>query len=160
MAAVAVAGLALTACSSSPDPAFETTTPLPGSVISARVIADDRSFAAPGTGRPRFVPCQGLSGCARTTPATGDAYPGVVLPPGIDDQIEHGQEFVLYLVGAGFLEATFNNPTVHVRVKAREGGFQMVKLDGREVLAVVDPRFSFEDEDGDVICTSSWEGCG
>lgn len=160
MAAVAVAGLALTACSSSPHPAFESSTPLPGGIIPARVIAEDRSFVSPGTARPRFVPCQGLSGCARTSPATGDAYPGVVLPSGVDDQIEYSSEFVLYLVNAAFEEATFNRPTVHIRVRPRENGFQMVKLDGRDVLSVVDPSFVFEDADGKVICMSSWEGCG
>jgi hypothetical protein len=124
------------------------------------VIAEDRAFVSSGTGRPRFVPCQGLSGCARTSPATGDAYPGVILPSGVDDQIEFSSEVVLYLVNAAFEEATFDLPTVRIRVRTRERGFQMVKLDGRDVLSVVDPSFWFEDEDGKLICMSSWEGCG
>ena len=160
MAAVAVAGMTLTACSSSPHPAFDSGSPLPGSVISGRVIAEDRSFVSPASGRPRFVPCNGLSGCARTSPATGDAYPGVTLPAGIDDDIDYTQEFVLYLVGAAFEEATFEQFTAHIRVRPREGGFQMVKLDARQLFSVVEPTFSFQDEDGETLCTSSWEGCG
>ena len=160
MAAVAVAGASLTACSSSPHPAFESSTPLPGAVISGRVIAEDRFFSSAATGRPRFVPCQGLSGCARTSPSTGDAYPGLTLPPGIDDDIDYTQEFVLYLVGAAFEEASFEKYVAHIRLRPRDGGFQMVKLDARELLTVVDPTFSFEDDTGKVLCTSSWEGCG
>lgn len=158
VAAVVVAGVALTACSASDAP-FETSSPLPGSVVPARVVADDRAFAAENATRPRFVPCQGLSGCARTSPS-GDSYPGVVLPSGVDDEVDFAQEFVLYLTGAAFVEATVQQGTVRVRVRPRDGGFQMVKLDGREVLSIVDPRFSFEDENGRAICTSMWEGCG
>lgn len=160
MAAVAVAGASLTACSSSPHPAFESGTPLPGTVISGRVIAEDRSFTSAAAGRPRFVPCQGLSGCARKSPGTGDAYPGVNLPPGIDDDIDYTQEFVLYLVGVAFEEASFEDHTAHIRVRPREGGFQMVKLDARELFTSVEPRFTFQDDTGKVLCTSSWEGCG
>jgi hypothetical protein len=160
VAAVAVAGMSLTACSASPHPAFEGGAALPGTVISGRVIAEDRSFVSPASGRPRFVPCQGLSGCARTSPGTGEAYPGVTLPAGIDDQIDYTQEFVLYLVGAAFEEATFEQFTAHIRVRPREGGFQMVKLDGRELFSVVEPTFAFQDDKGKVLCTSSWEGCG
>lgn len=160
VAAVAVAGMTLTACSPTPHPAFESSSPAPGTVIPARVIADDGSFGAAATGRPRFVPCQGLSGCARTSPDRGEAYPGVVLPSGVDDQVEYSQELVLYLVGAAFEEATFDWPTVHIRVRPRERGFQMVKLGASDVFSVLDPKFSFENEDGKVICTSSWEGCG
>jgi hypothetical protein len=158
VSAVVVAGSVLAACSTTPSP-FDSSSPLPGSVIPARVVADDRAFAAESTIRPRFVPCQGLSGCARTSPS-GDSYPGVVLPSGVDDEIDFAQEFVLYLIDAAFVEATVQQGTVHLRVRPRERGFQMVKLDGREVLSVVDPRFSFEDESGRVICTSMWEGCG
>lgn len=158
MAAVVGTSVALAACSASDVP-FDTSSPLPGSVIPARVVADDRAFVAESTTRPRFVPCQGLSGCARTSPS-GDSYPGVVLPSGVDDEIDFAQEFVLYLIDAAFVEATIQEGTVHLRVRPRERGFQMVKLDGREVLSVVDPRFSFEDESGRVICTSMWEGCG
>jgi hypothetical protein len=157
--AVAVACSALTACSSSTPTPFERETPLAGNVVSARVLADDPSFVAQTTTRPRFVPCQGLSGCARTSPATGDAYPGVVLPSGVDDNVDISQEIVLYIVDAEFQEATLDQAVVHVRVRPRERGFQMVKLDGREVLSVVQPRFWFEDEGGGVICTSAWEGC-
>ena len=160
MAAVAMAGASLTACSSSPHPAFETGSPLPGTVISGRVIAEDRSFTSQASGRPRFVACSGLSGCARTSPATGAAYPGVNLPKGIDDNIDYTQEFVLYLVGAAFEEASFEEFTAHIRVRPREGGFQMVKLDARELFTAVEPKFSFEDDTGKVLCTSSWEGCG
>lgn len=160
MAAVAVAGALLAACSSDTPEPFRTTSPLTGSVVVARVVAEDRTFAPADAKRPRFVPCQGLSGCARTSPGTGDSYPSAVLPTGVDDQIDFTQEFVLYLVGASFTEATFDQITVHVRVAERDKGFQMVKLDGREVNSVVDPTFSFEDEAGNVICTSKWEGCG
>jgi hypothetical protein len=124
------------------------------------VIAEDRSFTTQASGRPRFVPCTGLSGCARTSPSTGDAYPGVNLPAGIDDDIDFTQEFVLYLVGAAFEEASFDEFTAHIRVRPRGDGFQMVKLDARELFTVVEPKFSFQDEDGKVLCTSSWEGCG
>ncbi|MFY9586468.1 MAG: hypothetical protein WAT66_03320 [Actinomycetota bacterium] len=160
MAAVAVAGASLTACSSSSHPAFEGPTPLAGTVISGRVIVEDRTFTTAAAGRPRFVPCQGLSGCARTSLSTGEAYPGAKIPPGIDDDIDYTQEFVLYLVGAAFEEATFEDHTAYIRLRPRDGGFQIVKLDARELFTSVEPRFSFQDDAGKVLCTSSWEGCG
>ena len=160
MAAVAVAGSLLTACSSSTPTPFAATTPVAGSQIAATIIATDTAFVAANAKRPRFVPCQGLSGCARSSPGTGDSYPGVTLPTGVDDQVDYAQEFVLYLVGATFDQATLDQATVHVRLQPRSNGFQMVKLDGRDVLPIVDPTFSFEDEAGTVICTSMWAGCG
>jgi len=36
----------------------------------------------------------------------------------------------------------------------------MIKLDGQQVLSIPSPTFSFEREDGTVICTASWGGCG
>src|SRR5688572_3208072 len=119
VAAVAVAGSLLTACSSDTPEPFRTSSPLTGSIVVARVVADDQTFARADAKRPRFVPCQGLSGCARTSPGTGDYYPSVVLPSGVDDQLDFTQEFVLYLVGAAFVEATFDQTTVHIRVTER-----------------------------------------
>jgi hypothetical protein len=161
VAAVALAGVVLTACSSSTPSPFSSSSPLPGSIISARVVADDRSYVPQSDIRPRFVPCQGLSGCARTSPTGGDAYPGVILPTGVDSQVDYGQEFVVYLVDATFDAATLDQTTVHIRVNRRERGFQMVKLDGQDVFSVFEPSFSFEDAaTGKQICESKWEGCG
>ena len=160
MAAVAVSGSLLTACSPSIPEPFASTSPVPGSVIAANVVATDTAFVPANAKRPRFVPCQGLSGCARSSPGTGDYYPGVILPSAADDQVDYSREFVLYLAGASFDQATLEQTTVHVRLQPRSNGFQMVKLDGRDVLPLTAPTFSFEDEAGTVICTSMWMGCG
>ena len=160
VASVAVTGSLLTACSSGTPAPFRTEPALAGSVVAAQVLVTDPTFAPSDAKRPRFVPCQGLSGCARSSPATGDYYPGVVVPSGVDGKVDFSQELVLYLVGVEFDQATLDGTTVHVRVAPKTEGFQMVKLDGQDVLAVIDPRFSFEDENGAVICTSMWEGCG
>jgi len=160
VAAVAVTGSLLAACSSSPPAPFASEPPIRGDVIAARVIAEDVAFAPANAKRAKFVPCQGLSGCARTSPGSGDYYPGVNLPTSIDSQVDPTQEFVVYLVGSAFDQATLDGTTIHVRVQPKSKGFQMVKLDGRGVLPIADPTFSFEDETGKVICTSAWEGCG
>ena len=158
MAAVAVAGSVLTACSSSTPAPFRSEAPITGTVVAARVIADDPTFDPDAAARPHFVPCRGLSGCARSSPETGEYYPGVSLPPKIDDEVDYTEQFVLYLAGASFEQATLDGSTVHVRVSKRESGFQMVKLSGQDVLAL-NPTFSFQTDDGTVLCTSSWEGC-
>jgi hypothetical protein len=155
VAAVAVTGSLLTACSSGTPSPFASETPVRGSTVAAEVLVNDLSFAPSDAKRHRFVPCQGLSGCARSSPSTGDYYPGVIFPTAVDSQVDFSEEFVLYLVGA-----EFDQTTVHVRVKPRAAGFQMVKLDGRDVSVLVDAMFSFEDANGAVICTSMWEGCG
>jgi hypothetical protein len=160
VAAVAVTGSLLTACSSGTPSPFASETPVRGSAIAAEVLVNDTLFTPSDAKRSRFVPCQGLSGCARSSPATGDYYPGVIFPTGVDGRVDLSQEFVLYLVGAEFDQATLDQATVHVRLVTKSKGFQMVKLDGRDVLTIVDPTFSFEDETGAVICTSMWEGCG
>ena len=159
VASVAVTGSLLTACSGSTPAPFQTESPLRGDVIPARVIAEDRIFDPETATRPRFVPCEGLSGCARTSPQ-GDYYPGVDLPSGIDSQVDLSQEFVLYLAGGDFDQATLDGTMVHVRLAGTAKGFQMVKLDGQQVLAIPNPTFSFETENGTVICTASWGGCG
>jgi len=159
VASVAVTGSLLTACSTPTPAPFPTEPPVRGEVIPARLIAEDRIFD-PGTAtRPRFVPCQGLSGCARTSPQ-GDYYPGVDLPSGIDSQVDLSQEFVLYLAGGDFDQATLDGATVHVRLTETTKGFEMVKVDGQQVLSIPNPTFSFEREDGTVICAASWGGCG
>jgi len=160
VAAVAVTGSLLTACSSGTPEPFRSETPVPGSTIAAEVLITDTEFAPSDAKRPHFVPCQGLSGCARTSPAIGDYYPGVIFPAAVDGQVDFSQEFVLYIVGAEFDQATLEGATVHLRLVRRSKGFQMVKLDGQDLFAIVDPTFSFEDENGTVICTSGWEGCG
>jgi hypothetical protein len=160
VAAVAVAGSLLTACSSGTPAPFASDTPVRGSTVAAEVLANDTSFTSSYAKRPRFVPCQGLSGCARSSPVTGDYYPGAIVPTAVDSQVDFSQEFVLYLVGAEFDQATLDRTTVHVRVQPRSKGFQMVKLDGRDVSLIADATFSFEDENGNVICASMWEGCG
>jgi hypothetical protein len=160
VAAVAVAGSLLTACSSGTPAPFRSEPAIPGSTIAAEVLITDTEFAPSDAERPRFVPCQGLSGCARTSPEVGDYYPGVIFPSAVDGQVDFSQEFVLYLVGAEFDQATLDGTTVHVRLVKKSKGFQMVKLDGQDVLAVVDPAFSFEDTNGALICGSGWEGCG
>jgi hypothetical protein len=158
VASVAVAGVALTACSSSTPEPFRSDAPIPGSVIAARVIADDPIFDPDAARRPHFVPCRGLSGCARSSPEVGEYYPGVALRANVDDEVDYTEQFVLYLAGAAFEQATLDGTTVHVRVSARARGFQMVKLTGQDVLTV-EPTFSFQTADGSVLCTSSWEGC-
>jgi hypothetical protein len=160
VAAVAVTGSLLTACSSGTPSPFASETPIRGSTIAAEVLVNDPSFAPSDAKRPRFVACQGLSGCARTSPIEGEYYPGVIFPAAVDGRVDFSQEFVLYVVGAEFDEATLDQTTVHVRLAAKPKGFQMVKLDGRDVTTIVDPTFSFENENGAAICTSMWEGCG
>jgi len=157
VASVAVSGM-LTACSASTPAPFRTEPPQPGDIIPARLIAEDRAFDPSTATRPRFVPCQGLSGCSRTSPE-GDFYPGVDLPSAIDSQVDFSQEFVIYLAGGDFDTATLDGTTIHVRLQRTSHGFQMVKLDGQGVLSIPSPTFSFENEDGTVICTSGWEGC-
>jgi hypothetical protein len=149
----------MTACSSSTPAPFQSRPPVPGDVIAARTIAEDPTFDPSVTRRPRFVPCQGLSGCARSSPATGEYYPGVIVPSPVDASVDYSQEFVLYLTGASFDQATLEGTTIHVRLATKPRGFQMVKLDGQGVLTVGSPAFSFENEGGTVICTSGWEGC-
>ena len=160
MASVAVTGSLLTACSASTPAPFRSEQPIRGSVVPAKILTDDAAFDPASARRARFVPCQGLSGCARSSPVSGDYYPGAVLPTGVDAQVDYSQEFVLYLAGATFDQATLDQSTVHVRVELRAKGFEMVKLDGQDVLATPSPTFSFEDPNGRVICTSGWEGCG
>lgn len=160
MASVAVAGSLLGACSSSTPEPFRSETPVRGSVIAAAVIAEDVAFNPADARRPRFFVCQGLSGCARSSPADGEYYPGVVLPSAVDTQVDFDSQFVLYLLGATFEEAALDQITVRVRVTPRERGFQMVKLDGRSVLPIIDPQFRFQGPDGTAFCSSTWGGCG
>jgi len=160
VASVAVAGSLLPACSSSTPAPFRSEPPARGDVIAARVIAEDPTFDPETARRPRFVPCQGLSGCARSSPESGEFYPGVIVPTPADASVDYSQEFVLYLAGASFDQATLDGTTVHVRVARQARDFQMVKLDGQQVLTIAYPTFSFEDENGSVICTSDWGGCG
>ena len=160
MAAVAVAGSLLVACSSSTPEPFQSEPPVRGDVIAARVIAEDVAFDPADARRPRFFACQGLSGCARSSPADGDYYPGVVLPSAVDSQVDYGAQFVLYLLGAHFEEAALEQTRVNVKVTPREKGFQMVKLDGRSVLPIIDPQFRFLGPDGTAFCSSTWGGCG
>jgi hypothetical protein len=160
VAAVAVTGSMLTACSGETPAPFRSEPPLAGSVIAARVIADDTAFDPDFAKRPRFVPCQGLSGCTRSSPTASEYYPGVTLPPNVDDQVDYSDQFVLYLAGAAFDAATLDQATIHVRLRERPKGFQMVKLTGQGVLGVPNPTFVFQNEAGGTICTSSWEGCG
>lgn len=155
MAAVLAAGSVLAACSEvTPDVRTS-----PSSVIAARVLVDDRSFDPAAARRPRFVPCRGLSGCARSAAGVGDFYPGVAVPDTADAAVDHTAEFVIYLVGARFERADLAGTTVHVRVARRPAGFQMVVLDGREVFALPGVTYSFE-EGTEVICRASLEGCG
>jgi len=160
VASVAVTGSLLAACSSSTPAPFASEPPLRGSVVAAGVLAEDPAFDVTSARRARYVPCQGLSGCARTSPASGSYYPGVILPTDVDGQVHYSQEFVLYLVGATFDQATLDGSTVHIRLETRPKGFQMVKLDGQQVLAIPGLVFSFENPSGHVICTSGWQGCG
>ena len=160
MAAVAVAGAVMTACSPSTPEPFRSEPPLRGSVIAAQVIAEDIAFDPGNARRPRFFVCQGLSGCARSSPVDGEYYPGLVLPSAIDSQIDFDSQFALYLLGGAFEEATLDQTTVRIRVATRERGFQMVKLDGRSVLPIIDPQFRFQAPDGTAFCSSSWGGCG
>jgi hypothetical protein len=159
VAAVAVAGSVLTACSSGTPAPFRSEAPIPGSVIAARVIGEDPTFDPEAAKRPHFVPCSGLSGCARSSPEAGEFYPGVTLPTNIDDQVDYSAQFVLYLAGATFDAATLDGATVHVRVTKSARGFQMVKLAQQDVLTLASPTFSFQTADGTVLCSSSWEGC-
>jgi len=159
VAAVAVTGSLLTACSGATPAPFRSEPPLTGDVLAARVIADDTAFDPDTATRPRFVPCRGLSGCARSSPETGSYYPGVTLPANVDDEVDYSEQFVLYLVGAAFDQATIDGTTVRVRLSRRAKGFQMVKLTGRDLLGFPSPTFVFQDEAGRRICTSSWEGC-
>ena len=132
---------------------------MPGSVIAARVIADDPSFDPASARRLHFVPCAGLSGCARVSPQSGEYYPGADVPADVDDQVDYTEQFVIYLAGAQFEAATLEGTTVHVRVTPEKKGFQMVKLTGQGVLTLATPTFSFQTSSGAVLCTSSWEGC-
>lgn len=124
----------------------------------ARVIADDASFDPNNAKRPRFVACQGLSGCARTSPTDGELYPGVVLPAGADDEVDFSAEVVLYLLGSRFVQADLVSDVVHIKLEERSAGFQMVKLDAREILPLPLPRFSFE-VGSRRLCIAFWEGC-
>jgi hypothetical protein len=160
VAAVAVAGSLLTACSSETPEPFKSETPLRGSVIAAQVIAEDIAFDPQEARRPRFFVCQGLSGCARSSPVDGEYYPGVVLASAIDSQVDFDSQFAMYVLGASFEEATLDQTTVHIRVTPRRRGFQMVKLDGTSVLPIIDPQFRFEGPDGTAFCSSTWGGCG
>ena len=144
MASVAVAGSLLPACSSPTPAPFRSEPPPRGDVIAARVIAEDRTFD------PRF----------RGGAASRHFYPGVIVPTPADASVDYSQEFVVYLAGASFDQATLDGTTVHVRVSRQARDFQMVKLDGQQVLSIATPSFSFEDESGAVICTSGWGGCG
>jgi hypothetical protein len=159
VAAVAVAGPLLAACSSSTPAPFRTEAPIPGSAIAARVVADDPEFDPAATRRPHFVPCSGLSGCARSSPQAGEYYPGVTLPANVDDEVDYTQQFVIYLAGAEFEDATLDGPTVHVRLTERSRGFQMVKLAQQDVLTLASPTFSFVTASGTALCSASWEGC-
>jgi len=157
VAAVVVAGSALAACSLPPAPKDSVQT---GSrAVAARVVADDPSFSAASAKRPRFFPCQGLSGCARESADAGPAYPGVEIPPAVDGEVDYSAEFVIYLVGARFVEADLVGGNVVVKVTERPSGFQMVKLDARDLATIGTPTFSFE-ESSRTICSSSWGGCG
>jgi hypothetical protein len=153
-------GFIASACSdATSDPRARSSVPR-RSVVAARVVADDTAFPASSARVPRFVPCQGLSGCARSATGIGELYPGAVIPPGADVDVDHTVEFLLYLVGARFERADLAGDTLHVEVTERAGGFQMVKLDGRQVLASMGVGVSFEQR-GRVICSTgpSWEGC-
>ncbi len=161
MAAVAVAASTLAACSSGTTEPFTQPTAPPGEAIAGRVVADDPGFPTGLAKRPRFVPCRGLSGCARTDPVIGAYYPGASLPAGVDDEVDYSVEMVVYLVGARFVAAGLARSTVHVEVEEREAGFQMVKLDGRDVFVLDEPRFRFAQR-GRAICVvePGEEGCG
>lgn len=158
MAAVLAAGSALAACSG---PAVESGD-LPAdrsSAVAARVLVDDPVFDPAAAKRPRFVPCHGLSGCARSASGVGDFYPGATIPESADLAVDHTVELVLYLVGARFQRADLEQGTVHIKVVSRPAGFQMVKLDGSELLALPNVVYSFE-EGTAVICRGGLEGCG
>jgi len=158
VAAVLAAGSALAACSGSAAPEPD----LPAnrsSAVAGRVLVDDPAFDPAAAKRPRFVPCHGLSGCARSAEGVGDFYPGVSIPESADLAVDHTVELVLYLVGARFERADLEQGTVHITVVSRPAGFQMVKLDGSEILALASVVFSFE-EGTDVICRGGLEGCG
>ena len=159
MATVLAVGGALTSCSSPSTDPFTRPSEAPGIIVAGRVVADDPAFDPAAARRPRFVPCQGLSGCARTSPVDGDYYPGLNLPPTVDTEVDFDSQAILYLVGAKFVSATLEDDTVHVRLEPRLTGFQMVKLDGREILTVPVIRYSFE-RGTDVLCVSGLEGCG
>lgn len=158
MAAVLAAGSALAACSGSATPKAD----IPenrSSAVAARVLVDDPAFDPATAKRPRFVPCHGLSGCARSAAGVGDFYPGATIPESADLAVDHTIELVLYLVGARFERADLEQGTVHVKVVSRPAGFQMVKLDGSEILAVPSVVYSFE-EGTELICRGGLEGCG
>lgn len=132
------------------------------SVVVGRVVADDPGFEAAAANAPRFVACRGLSGCARSAPGTGERYPGAAIPAEADAEVDHTAEFVLYLIGARFEQADLADDTLHVAVTERDGGLQMVKLDGRQVFAAsAGVGVAFEAR-GRLICRMgpSWEGCG
>jgi hypothetical protein len=156
VAAVAVAGAMLPACSPSTPAPFRTQPPLPGSIVAGDVIAEDLSFPPERSTRARYVPCQGVAACLRTA----NTYPGTTISADVESGVRFTQFFIIYLVGASFDQATFDGTTVHVRIQPRATGLQIAKLDGSDVLPVADPTFSFQDENGKVLCTSSWEGCG
>lgn len=132
----------------------------PARAVAARIVADDSNFDAAAAQTPRFVACRGLSGCARSAPGIGDRYPGAAIPASADDEVDHTVEFVLYLVGARFEQADLADDTLHVAVTERDGGLQMVKLDGRHVLASAGVSIRFVAR-GREICRMgpSWEGC-
>ena len=158
MAAVLAAGSALAACSGSSAP--EADPPANRrSAVAARVLVDDPAFDPAAAKRPRFVPCHGLSGCARSAEGVGDFYPGAAIPESADLAVDHTVELVLYLVGARFERADLEHGTVHIEVVSRPAGFQMVKLDGSEILVLPNAVYSFE-EGTDVICRGGLEGCG
>lgn len=158
MAAVLAAGSALAACSGSAAPKADVPANR-NSAVAARVLVDDPAFDPATAKRPRFVPCHGLSGCARSAEGVGDFYPGAAIPESADLAVDHTIELVLYLVGARFERADLEQGTVHVEVVTRSAGFQMVKLDGSEILALPNVIYSFEDGTG-VICRGGLEGCG
>ena len=158
MAAVLAAGSALAACSGSA-PVSSDVPANRSSAVAARVLADDPTFDPAAAKRPRFVPCHGLSGCARSAEGVGDFYPGATVPESADIAVDHTVELVLYLVGARFERADLEQGTVHIKVVSRPAGFQMVKLDGSEILALPNVVYSFEEGTG-VICRGGLEGCG
>jgi hypothetical protein len=159
VAAVLAAGSALAACSGTPAPEADDLPENRTSVVAARVLVDDPAFDPSVARRPRFVPCVGLSGCARSTEREGDFYPGADISDSADAEVDHTAELVLYLVAARFDRADLEGNVLHVKVVERPAGFQMVELDGREVLALPSVVYSFE-EGSRAICAGSLEGCG
>jgi len=159
VAAVLALGGALVSCTSSSSDPFTEPPPARGAVVAAKVVVDDPAFDPSLARRPRYVPCIGLSGCARSSPAVGDFYPGANIPDAADQDVNYSSQVVLYLVAAHFETATLEDDTIHVRLTPRPAGFEMVKLDASEILTVPVPRYSFE-HGAAVLCASGLEGCG